>query len=656
VNDTICFGSSTVLHATGALTFAWAMDPTLSVISSASPTASPTVTTMYTVTGTDANGCVASDNITLVVPPTFTVTLSADSATCFSACDGAINLTVASGSTAFDPYTYTWSNGASTQNLSGLCAGNYNVTVKNTATCSQTVSATVFQPASAVVVSQTNNTPVTCNGYSDGSIAVAASGGTPSYVYSFDGGAFSTITSASGLSAGTHIISARDANGCLSSVLSLNVTQPLVVHIAPPTVSSVTLCVGQSTALSATATGGNGGYMYTWNDGVNPQVTSSSPITVTPTTSPLNYTVTAVDVTSCPSDNQEVIVVNLNSPLDMNSIVPNGGRICESKDIGVSVSGQGGNNVYNYTWAPMTGVTFVVSDGSSVKLSPPASTVYTVTIHDACGSPTDTVHYNLTVNPIPTLTVTPATTSGCAPLPVQFTGTSSPASAQCKWTFGEGGVSTSCNTSYNFVLDGNYLVTYSVVDINGCENSKTANVIVFPVPNAAFIASPQPTTVIDPAITFTDITDANVAEHTWFFNDSLGTNSNQQIASYTYPEAGTYPVTLAVITDKGCVDTVTQYVTINEEFVVYVPNSFSPDGDDINEEFYATGTGINSIEMTIFDRWGGVIFNTAEIGKGWNGRDGSDKKVEKGVYIYKLVVINYLGEKKLYTGHLTLVR
>ncbi|MDP2385662.1 MAG: gliding motility-associated C-terminal domain-containing protein [Bacteroidota bacterium] len=656
INDTVCLGSFTSLTAIGALTYLWTADPTLNGSTSATPTVTPTISTTYIVTGTDANGCSATDNVTIVVPPTFTVTALQDSASCFGSADGSVTITVNPAVSSFAPYTFLWSNGASTQNIFSVIAGTYNVTVSDISTCSQTVIATVLQPAAPVSIVSVSNNPVTCNGGGDGNISVSASGGTPSYLFSLNGGVFASPTSFSGLSAGTHSVIAQDVNGCASGLLTLTVTEPQVVHVVPPSVTSMTICIGQNATLSASATGGSGGYTYIWNDGINPPVTSSSAITVSPTTGPINYTVTALDVMNCASDNQEIITVSLNTPLIMHAITPATDKICETKDIVVNVSGEGGNSVLTYIWAPNTGVNLLNPDGSSVRLSPLSSTVYTVTVQDGCSTPTASTTYSLTVNPTPSLTITPASTSGCAPLLVQFTGSSTPASAQCNWNFGGNGSSTSCNTSSNFALDGSYNVIYSVVDINGCTNSKTAVVNVFPIPEAMFAASPQPTTVIDPVITFTDITQANIESHTWIFNDSVGTNSTLEVASYTYAAAGTYSVTLAVVTDKGCVDTTTQNVLIDEEYVVYVPNSFTPDGDGINEEFVATGIGITALEMTVYDRWGGVIFDSAEIDKGWNGKDSKEKHVEKGVYIYKLVVTNFLGEKKLVSGHVTLVR
>lgn len=656
IQDTVCLGSFASLNASGAINYVWTADPTLSGTATASPTATPITTTTYFVTGTDGNGCSNTDNVILVVPPTFSVSATAGPANCFASCDGFINSTVTPAVSAFGPYTYVWTNGSTSSNISSLCAGTYFVTASDISGCAQTTSAIVTEPSAPLSITQTNNLPVTCNGGSDGSFAVAASGGTAPYTFSVNGGAFTAITSSSGLAAGTYSVVAKDVNACTTSPLLITINEPQIVSVNPPSVSSVTICIGQSTTLSALATGGNGGYSYTWNDGINPAVISLLPVTVTPLTSPVHYTVTATDVTGCTSNNQQVITVFLHSPLTMNPIVPAPGKICETKNIVVNVSGQGGDNSLIYSWTPTTGVTLLNTEGSSVRLSPSTSTVYTVTVNDGCTTPTDFATYSLTVNPIPTLSITPASISGCAPLPVQFTGSSSPAAATCNWNFGGNGSSTSCNTFSNFAIAGNYSVTYSVVDINGCENSKTASVSVFPVPEAMFVASPQPTTIIDPVITFTDITQANIASHTWIFNDSIGTNSILEVASYTYEKAGVYPVTLAVETNNGCVDTVTQNVYIDEDFVIYIPNSFTPDGDGLNEEFVAVGNGITELEMTIYDRWGGTVFMSGEIGKGWNGKDKSDKRVEKGIYIYKMIVTNFKGEKKLVSGHVTLVR
>lgn len=645
VNDTICLGSSTAITATGGFSYVWNADASLSSTNIASPTATPTTTTTYSVTGTDINGCLGTDNVTILVPPTFTLTPTAIPATCFATCNGAAAVNASPITGTFATYSYAWSTGSTAQIINGLCAGTYNVVVRDLASCIQNTSVTITQPA-ILSIAESSNTPVICNGGNNGTASVTVSGGTAPYNYFWQ-----TIGTASAsnnnLTAGTYTVSAVDVNGCNTNT-TITITAPQALSLNP--VIGNTICIGQNTNLIASANGGVGAYVFSWTDGTN--TFNGSTINLNPTTT-TSYTVSAIDANNCIAINTQSVTVTVNPPLTMNFI--SSYAICEGAFQNVDVSGAGGSGTRTFTWNPMTGVTLLNASGSSAKLNPTLTTNYTVSINDNCGTPTADTNFILTINPKPILSINPAVTSGCQPLEVNFTGSSSSIPVQCTWDFGGNVNSNNCNPTRVFADDGSYLINYSVTDINGCSNSINSNVTVFPVPNAIFTASPQPTTIIDPEITFTNITNANIVSQTWFFNDSLGTNSILPTPSYIYPAAGEYFVTLVVETDKGCLDTVTQPIVIDDYYVVYVPNAFSPDNDGYNDNFTAYGTGITEFKMGIYDRWGGKIIETDDLYKGWDGKK-SGEKVEKGVYIYRMEIVNFLGEKKLLSGHVTVVR
>jgi len=648
LNGVVCSGSSTTLLATGAFSYVWDTDPSLNNLTIAGPTASPTVTTTYSVTGTDVNGCIGNDVVTIDVPPV--LILSADSipTTCFGSSFGGAIVSVNPPAGPFAPYTYLWNTGSTTSFISQQPAGTYTVVVTDQASCNATATVTITEPPILTLVESTN-TPVTCFGLQDGSSSVTANGGTPgsgyTYLWSPSG---VTTPSNNTLSTGTYTVTATDVNGCIATT-TLTITQPTVVNLSP--VVGATICISQNTNLTATASGGNpGGYVYTWSDGTN--ILNGSTINVNPTTT-TTYTVSAVDlVNNCPSNTQTVTVI-VNPPLSIDYIVP--AAICEGDIKTVDVTAHGGNGTHIFSWTPMTGVTIITPNASTVKLNPNTTIDYTVSVNDNCGTPAADTNFVLTINPKPVLTITPAVTSGCQPLEVSFSGNSSTTPVQCYWNFGNNSTSYICSPTYVFAEDGNYSISYNVTDINGCTNFTTSSVTVFPVPNAVFMANPQPTTIIDPEVTFIDITDGNIVNQTWFFNDSLGTYSGLASPSYIYSAPGEYLVTLAVQTDKGCVDTVSQPIVIEDYFVVYVPNSFSPDGDGINEKFTAYGNGITDFKMGVYDRWGGKIMETTDMEEGWDGKK-SGTKVEKGVYIYRMEVINFLGERKLLSGHVNVVR
>lgn len=641
----VCSGSSTGLLATGAFSYVWAADPSLNNTNIAGPTATPTATTIYSVTGTDVNGCVGTDIVTIDVPPAIVLTPIAIPASCFASATGAVSVSASPATGPYATYSYNWNNGSTAQILNNLVAGTYSVVVTDLASCTASASVTVTEPPILSLVESTN-TPVTCNAGNDGTSSVTATGGTPVYTYLWSPTGVTTSAN-NALSVGNYTVTATDVNGCLTTT-TLTITEPLAVSLSP--VIGSTICISQNTNLSASASGGAGGYVYTWLDGTN--TFAGNVINVNPTTT-TSYTVSAVDVNGCPSINTQSVTVIVNPPLSIDYVASS--AICEGDIKTVDVTAHGGNGIHTFSWMPMTGVTIITPNGSSVKLNPNTTINYTVSVNDNCGTPAADTNFVLTINPKPVLTITPATTSGCQPLEVNFSGNSSTVPVQCYWNFGNTTNSYSCSPTTVFTVDGTYSVSYNVTDINGCTNFTTSTVNVFPVPRAAFLANPQPTTIIDPEVTFTDITDATIVNQTWFFNDSLGTYSGLASPSYIYPAPGEYLVTLAVETDRGCVDTTTQTVIIEDYFVVYVPNSFSPDGDGINETFTAYGNGITDFKMGIYDRWGGKIMETSDIYEGWDGKK-SGNKVEKGVYIFRMELVNFLGERKLLSGHVNVVR
>ncbi len=172
----------------------------------------------YTVTVTDFNGCTTTASATVTEPDPLTATAVATPETCNEDDDGSIDLSVSGGTT---PYGYSWSNGATTEDISGLSAGTYTVTVTDFNGCTTTASATVTEPdpltANAVA------TPETCNEDDDGSIDLSVSGGTTPYGYSWSNGA--TTEDISGLSAGTYTVTVTDFNGCTTTA-SATVTEP----------------------------------------------------------------------------------------------------------------------------------------------------------------------------------------------------------------------------------------------------------------------------------------------------------------------------------------------------------------------------------------------------------------------------------------------
>ena len=165
----------------------------------------------YTVTITDAAGATASASATVIAPPALNASTNVTNASSPGASDGAVNLTVTGGTA---PYSFAWSNAATTEDISGLSAGTYNVTITDANGCSTTASATVTENTSPINAS-TAVTNATCAGAADGAVNLTVTGGTAPYSFAWSNGA--TTEDISGLSAGNYSVTITDAAGATAS-------------------------------------------------------------------------------------------------------------------------------------------------------------------------------------------------------------------------------------------------------------------------------------------------------------------------------------------------------------------------------------------------------------------------------------------------------
>ena len=198
----------------------------------------------YTITLTDANGCTSTD-VATISAPSAPVTASASPSvynggfniSCNGGNDGNITLTVAGGT---PPYTYSWSNGATTQNLTNVTAGTYFANIVDANGCSTFAFQILTEPPLSVSATITSTSDVSCFGGNDGAATVSASGGVAPYTYAWPNG--STSTSTSTLTAGNQIVSVTDANGCTTTATAV-INQPAA--IAPNLSTTGVSCNGR---------------------------------------------------------------------------------------------------------------------------------------------------------------------------------------------------------------------------------------------------------------------------------------------------------------------------------------------------------------------------------------------------------------------------
>ncbi len=180
---------------------------------------------------------------------------------------------------------------------------------------------------------------------------------------------------------------------------------------------------------------------------------------------------------------------------------------------------------------------------------------------------------------------------------------------------------------------------YQVIDNCAQVFNDSVRVNVAPQPVASFSYGQNPTNPL--SIEFRNHS-THAVSYLWDFGD--GVTSSDTTPTVDYDRPGTYPATLTVISEHGCVDDFTYDVLVETDYYLYLPTAFTPDGDGLNEVFGPQGVGFDRYEMIITNRWGNVVFRTNDINIGWDGTF-NGVMAKPDVYAYKiLITIPVTGE------------
>lgn len=320
----------------------------------------------YSVTVSDANGCQSFASINLTAPPQLQAQIISSDVLCFGASDGALDLLVIGGTAG---YSYLWSNSATTEDVSGLSAGTFTVTVTDANSCALSLTAVVNQPIALNLA--ISNTAVTCRFGSDGSLNAIAGGGVAPYNYLWSNGA--STAQVNNVIAGIHTLTVTDANGC-SIVGSTVINQPATAVTANILLVQNILCNGAFTGIiQADALGGTPNYTFLWSTGATTQNLSALPVGT--------YSMTATDQVGCIA----TTTATISQPTPLVGTISllsnyNGSSIsCANASDGIiNVSAAGGVGPYTYIWSTLPAQNTQTLSGLNAG-------IYTVTITDANG-------------------------------------------------------------------------------------------------------------------------------------------------------------------------------------------------------------------------------------------------------------------------------
>jgi gliding motility-associated-like protein len=203
--------------------------------------------------------------------------------------------------------------------------------------------------------------------------------------------------------------------------------------------------------------------------------------------------------------------------------------------------------------------------------------------------------------------------------------------------------------------------TYEVIGFNiyTCSDTVESIVTVNPNPIADFSVDRTLLTSDDPTITITNNSSGGVS-NIWDFGDDNQLENNLNTIDYSYPfSEGDYLIELLVISVDGCLDSTEHLIQIKGDDIYYVPNSFTPDGDEFNNSFlpiFTTGFDPANYEFTIYNRWGEIIFVSKNHLTAWDGTF-NNKLCKEGLYPFTIKYKNPdIDRFKIISGHINLLR
>ncbi len=442
---------------------------------------------------------------------------------------------------------------------------------------------------------------------------------------------------------GIYTVTVTDAIGCFGTA-----TTTVVVNALPVPIIANDGPVCEGGTINLTSGGGN---TYSWigpngfNDPVNQNPVLNNMI---PLQSGM-YTVTVTDINNCSVTATTNVLVNSLPAVNANINSP----VCEGLSFTLT-----GTGAVNYDWTGPNGFTVINDPAPQVNNSTMQDAgTYTVTGTDGNGcSATATVI--AVVNPSPVAGFTSDLTSGCTPLCVNFTDNSNITGSTIvswTWTLESQNPMSGPNTSVCFNDPGSYDVSLTVASAEGCTSTlaipNMINAVATPV--ADFTYAPQAISETDPQVSFTNTSFAATI-YSWDLGDG-GTSSSMNV-QHTYTDTGTYCVTLLASNAIGCSDTVTHCLIVHPFFTLYIPNSFTPNEDEMNQIFRVYGNGIKTIHVSIFDRWGEEIYAYSDIKGGWGGLTTSGAFCPQATYVYKVDVVDVFNKEHGYIGMVNLIR
>ena len=640
-DQTICSGGYATLTASGGQIYSW--NPGGAATNQVQ--VNPTSTITFIVTVTNQYSCESTDNVQVTVHESPVADAGTDQSICF----GSQTTLFATGAGS-----YQWQpSGASTVSITVAPTATtyYELLVTNALGCSDTDDVAVI--VSPLPIADFTSPVLGCtgSGYPFSDLSFVSSGNIASWNWSFGNNTFSSLQhpNANYRDSGWYAVHLNVLTnaGCTDSVSS-------TVQIASSPITSFSsneVCLGQAVIFNNTSHILSGEPLtYQWKFGDN---TLASTI-INPTHWYAVYgnyraVLMATSLRGCIDSTTSTIVVHPIPHPDFTNV-----SVCS----GAPVSFRDQSTI------PVDAITrwyWKFGDNSFSEVANPFHTYSSygdyavqlkVTSSFGC---VDSVTRNQRINPNPLIDFVGE--QKCLRDSIRFinrTTISEGLIAQWQWFFGDLTTSYSFSPAHYYQQTGYYNVQLTAYSDHGCRSSMIipASAIVHPLPDAIFIASATEISEIFPTVSFANQS-ALINESIWEFGD--GTFSNSYSPVHTYPGIGLYEVLLVVIDQNGCRDSSFSSVEVKPALNIFVPNSFSPNGDGINDDFHAYFMNMTKVKTLIFDRWGSKVAEWSDLNGAWDGNT-NEKQAPSDVYIYRIDFTDINGKQDVLIGHVSLVR
>jgi len=409
--------------------------------------------------------------------------------------------------------------------------------------------------------------------------------------------------------------------------------QPMQVTLT----SSPITCPGDPVTINSQISGGVQPYTYQWSTGQN-----TGSMTFTPTNTQSVWLAVSDACTGIPAYDTILITVPVLSPLTILTS-PDITEICPYIPATLGVQASGGSGQYTYAWT-INNVLSGTTD--SLLVNPGSSSMYLITVTDNCGNTIqDSINYTILSPPLVLQMNGPFQICPGDSVDLLVSATGGYGNYYYNW-------STSATTPQITVAPQN-TTSYFVQVSDECQTFSVTAValvqVVKPLANF-YIMSQDPMQGLP--VQFENAS-LNAWSYTWAFGDGNGSFLVNPIHTYTQP--GSYEITLIATNQEGCIDSISKWIEIAPERYIYLPNSFTPDGDGLNEYFYGRFIGLMSARFYIFNRWGEEIFFSDQLNFVWDATyEGTP--VQDGTYTWYLI---YEIEKGIYedlSGHVNVIR